>query len=430
MPSGGFSGMVTKPWSERDRTTMQILQEDGWKFGTIPGVRVLTFSPAPLPGGSDFPIEFMITTTRDQHELLPIANQLVQRGFQSGLFMFVDSDIKVDLPQTEIVIDRDKIAMLGLNMAQIATDLSAILGGNYVNRFSMEGRSYKVIPQAKRSERLHPEQLKDLHVSGPNGNLIPLSSFATLKNTVEPRQLNRFQQLNAVKIYGLLVPGVSVDRGLRFLEQEAKTILPSGFGYDYAGESRQLRTEGSTFLPTLLLAALIIYLVLAAQFENFRDPFVILLGSAPLALAGALVFVFFGVNHSTLNIYTQVGLITLVGLIAKNGILIVEFANHLMESGLNKKEAVLEAAATRLRPVLMTTVATVVGHMPLVFVTGAGAAARNNIGIVLVTGMTIGTIFTLFIVPSIYLLLASPKKKHSITEETVNAPASVEKATA
>lgn len=233
---------------------------------------------------------------------------------------------------------------------------------------------------------------------------------------MEPRQLNRFQQLNAVKIQGLLNPGVSLDEGLKVLEQESKKILPTGFNYDYAGESRQLRTEGSAFLPTFMLALLIIYLVLAAQFENFRDPFIILLGSVPLALTGALLFVFFGVKGTTINIYTQVGLITLVGLISKNGILIVEFANSLVEKGLGKKEAVLEAAATRLRPVLMTTVATVVGHMPLVFVTGAGAAARNNIGIVLVTGMTIGTLFTLFIVPSIYLILASPKRKAVLVE--------------
>ncbi len=414
MPNGGFSGMVTKPWSQRKRTVMEMQGEAFGKFSSVAGIRVIPITPPPLPGGSDFPVEFILTSTMEQKDLLPISNELVKRAFESGLFMFVDSDLKVDLLQTEVMLDRDKIAMMGLNLSQVTADLGAMLGGNYVNRFSMDGRSYKVIPQSQRSERLFPEQLKDMHVTGPDKKVIPLSSFATLKESVEPRKLTRFQQLNAVKLQGVLAPGVSLDRGLGFLEQEAGKVLPVGFGFDYAGESRQLRAEGNAFIPTFILALFVIYLVLAAQFENFRDPLIILLGSVPLALTGALLFVFFGVKGTTINIYTQVGLITLVGLIAKNGILIVEFANSMVQKGLSKKEAVLEAAATRLRPVLMTTVATVVGHMPLIFVTGAGAAARNNIGIVLVAGMTIGTVFTLFIVPAIYLLLAAPKMGGSI----------------
>jgi len=256
----------------------------------------------------------------------------------------------------------------------------------------------------KRSERLTPDQLKEIYVSGPNGALVPLSTFATLKETTEPRELKRFQQMNAVRIQGVIPPNVSLNKALAFLETQAKAILPPGFTIDYAGESRQLRTEGSKFLTVFLLSAILIYLVLAAQFESFRDPFVILMGSVPLALSGSLLFSFLGLT--TLNIYSQVGLITLVGLVAKNGILIVQFANHLQETGLDKIRAVIEAAGTRLRPILMTTAATVFGHLPLVFARGPGAGARNSIGIMLVTGMVIGTAFTLFVVPAVYVLVA------------------------
>ena len=279
-----------------------------------------------------------------------------------------------------------------------------MVGGDYVNRFSIQGRSYKVIPQVARAERLTPDQLEKIYVTGAGGKLVPLSTFATLKTTTEPRELKRFQQLNAVRIQGVIPPGVSLDRALKFLEDEAARSLPKGFTVDYAGESRQLRTEGGKFLGTFLLSGILIYLVLAAQFESFRDPFIILAGSVPLALSGALLFSFLGLT--TLNIYSQVGLITLVGLVSKNGILIVEFANNLQEKGTDKLHAVIEASATRLRPILMTTAATVMGHFPLVFATGPGAGARNSIGMMLVTGMIIGTAFTLFVVPSIYVLIA------------------------
>jgi multidrug efflux pump len=283
-----------------------------------------------------------------------------------------------------------------------------MLGGNYVNRFSIQGRSYKVIPQVRRADRLTPEQLETIYVTGAGGKLVPLSTFASLKTTTEPRDLKRFQQLNAVRVQGVIPPGVSLDSALKVLETEAARILPQGFTIDYAGESRQLRTEGGKFLFTFALSAILIYLVLAAQFESFRDPFIILAGSVPLAISGALLFSFLGLT--TLNIYSQVGLITLVGLIAKNGILIVEFANTVQEHGKDKIHAVIEAAQTRLRPILMTTAATVMGHLPLVFASGPGAGARNSIGIMLVTGMVIGTAFTLFVVPSIYVLVAKTHK--------------------
>jgi len=284
-----------------------------------------------------------------------------------------------------------------------------------VNRFSIQGRSYKVIPQVKRADRLTPDQLSQIYVKGSSNQLVPLSTFADLKTTTEPRSLNKFQQLNAVRIQGVIPPPVPLDKALSFLENEAKNTLPQGFTIDYAGESRQLRVEGSKFLGTFLLSAILIYLVLAAQFESFRDPFIILAGSVPLALSGALMFSFLGLT--TLNIYSQVGLITLVGLIAKNGILIVEFANQLQGRGKTKLEAVIEASGTRLRPILMTTAATVFGHLPLVFATGPGAGARNSIGIMLVSGMIIGTAFTLFVVPSIYMLVARTHAPISIADE-------------
>jgi len=280
-----------------------------------------------------------------------------------------------------------------------------------VNRFSIQGRSYKVIPLIRRADRLTPDQLSQIYVTGGGGKLVPLSTFATLKTSTEPRELKRFQQLNAVRIQGAFPPNVSLDEALKFIENEAATTLPRGYTVDYAGGSRQLRTEGARFLGVFLLSAILIYLVLAAQFESFRDPFIILVGSVPLALAGSLLFSFLGLT--SINIYSQVGLITLVGLVARNGILIVQFANHLQIEGRDKLAAVLEAAGTRLRPILMTTAATVMGHLPLVFARGPGAGARNSIGIMLVSGMIIGTAFTLFVVPSIYVLVA---KRHRSLE--------------
>jgi multidrug efflux pump len=368
---------------------------------------VISLIPPALPGGGDFPVDFVVASTAEPQRLTDFANQLVRKAFASGLFMFADSDLKFDQPQTEVVFDRDKLRSQGVDLSQAGKDLSTMVGGDYVNRFSIQGRSYKVIPQIARAERLTPDQLEKIYVTGAGGKLVPLSTFATLKTTTEPRELKRFQQLNAVRIQGVIPPGVSLDRALKFLEDEAAKSLPKGFTVDYAGESRQLRTEGGKFLGTFLLSGILIYLVLAAQFESFRDPFIILAGSVPLALSGALLFSFLGLT--TLNIYSQVGLITLVGLVSKNGILIVEFANNLQEKGTDKLHAVIEAAATRLRPILMTTAATVMGHLPLVFATGPGAGARNSIGMMLVTGMIIGTAFTLLVVPSIYVLVA---RKH------------------
>ncbi len=403
-PGGGFAGMVTKPWSERTRSTQEIQVAAAARLSKIAGIRVITLTPPPLPGGGSFPVDFVISSTAEPEQLAALAGPLVAKAFQSGLFMFADSDLKFDQPQTEVVFDRDKLRAQGVSLAEAGKDLSTMLSGNFVNRFSIQGRSYKVIPQVRRADRLTPDQLEGIYVTGAGGKLVPLSTFASLKTTTEPRELKRFQQLNAVRIQGVIPPGVSLDKALTFLEDEAGKVLPKGYSIDYAGESRQLRTEGSKFLGTFLLSAILIYLVLAAQFNSFRDPFIILAGSVPLALAGSLLFSFLGLT--SINIYSQVGLITLVGLVAKNGILIVEFANKLQETGLGKVQAVVEAASTRLRPILMTTAATVMGHLPLVFARGPGAGARNSIGIMLVTGMIVGTAFTLLVVPSIYVLLA------------------------
>ena len=421
-PGGGFWGVGLKPWDQRKRKTSQVLPEVQRKIFTIPGIETFAVLPPALPGGGTFPVEIVIASTAEEGQILEFAKQLQEKAAKSGKFWFPPPiDVKIDQPQSEIDIDREKVAQLGLNLQQVGQDLGAAAGGNFVNRFSISGRSYKVIPQLLRTERLNPEQLDNVYVTGPNGQLIKLSSIATIKDTVVPRSLNRFQQLNAVKISGV---AAAVDDGLKFLEDEAAKILPQGYKIDYTGESRQLRVEGGKFIPSILLALVLIFLVLAAQFNSFRDPLIILVGSVPLAFFGAMIPVFLKMPNpqipswtdhfsTTFNIYSQVGLVTLVGLISKNGILIVEFANKLQEAGKTKLEAVREASMTRLRPILMTSIATIAGHFPLTYVTGPGAAARNSIGRTLVTGMAVGTFFTLFFVPVIYLLIARDHRKEA-----------------
>ena len=417
----GFSGMVVKPWqAPRERTVFEIVPEIQAKLSKIPGFQIFATTPPALPGGSNFPVEFIIASTADSKQLLGFAQQIQMKAAMSGMFFFPPQiDLRYDQPEARVVLDRDKIGALGLNLKQVGSDMAAALGGDFVNRFNIAGRSYKVIPQIERSQRLNPDQLTNIYINGPNDQLIPLSSVAHIENRTVPRSLNRFQQLNAVKLSGITTR--TLDQALTALEDAAKEILPPGYTVDYTGESRQLRQEGNKFLPAFALAIVLIFMALAVQFNSFRDPLIILLGSVPLAMFGALLFTFLKMPDpnmpfftsgwtTTLNIYAQVGMVTLVGLIAKNGILIVEFANKLQEDGLSKIDAIREASMTRLRPVLMTTVATVAGHFPLTLVTGAGAAARNSIGLVLVGGMTVGTIFTLFVLPSIYVLLA---KEHN-----------------
>ncbi len=425
-PSFGFGGLIAKPWSERKRTTVQIEQSLHAATAKITGMNVVLNTPDALPSGGQYPIEFVIRSTADHKQMLDIANQLTifanteaNAPDQAPTFYFADSDLKFDLPQYEIEIDKDKVAAMGLSLTDIAHDLGSMLGGGYVNRFVNDGRSYRVIPQVERAYRLTADQILDYHVRGPKGQLVPLSTIASLKETVQPRTLNRFQQLNSIKIIGV---GPSPDQALKKLEKKAAEILPPEYSIDYGGQSRQLRYEGNALVLSGALALVLIFLVLAAQFNSFRDPFIILLGSVPLALVGAALPIFLW--KTSLNIYSQIGMITLVGLVAKNGILIVEFANGLQEQGVAKLDAARRAAATRLRPVLMTSAATVFGHLMLIFVTGPGAAARNSIGWVLVIGMTVGSFFTLFIVPAFYALIARDhsKDRHIERESTLLAP--------
>jgi multidrug efflux pump len=407
-PWGGFGGMVAKDWQERERTTEEMYGEVFMVVSQVPGLRVFPRLDPPLPTPGQYDVELVLQSDMPPEQMLETVGAIVGAGWQSGKFLYVDTDLKIDLPEARVVLDRERIADLGLDLATVGRELGTLLGGGYVNRFNYFERSYKVIPQIGAEDRATVAPLLDLKIKTPNGDLVPVSTFTRIESTTAPRTLNRFQQRNAVRVFGGVQPGVTKDEGLRVLEEAAARIVPAGTGIDYAGESRQIRLEGSALTSTLGFAVVLIYLVLAAQFRSFRDPLIVLLGSVPLAISGALVFSFLG--FTTINIYSQVGLITLVGLIAKNGILIVEFANTLQERGHSKLEALREASSIRLRPVLMTSAATVFGHFPLVLAHGPGSAARNSIGTVLVSGMIIGTLFTLFVVPVFYSIIAAERQ--------------------
>jgi multidrug efflux pump len=416
---GGFGGLVAKDWTERGRSTEEMFGEVYGAVSQVPGVRVFPRLDPPLPTPGQYDVELVLQSDASTEELLETAAAVVGAGFQSGKFLYVDTDLKVDLPQAQVVLDRERLSDLGLDLASVGRELGTLLGGAYVNRFNYFDRSYKVIPQVGDEERATLEPLLDLKIKTPDGNLVPVSTFTRIETSSAPRTLNRFQQRNAVRIFGGVKPGVTKAEGLDVLEAAATEAGGPGMTVDYAGESRQIRQEGAALTATLGFALILIYLVLAAQFQSFRDPLIVLLGSVPLAISGALAFTF--MDLTTINIYSQVGLITLVGLIAKNGILIVEFANTLQERGLDRIAALREASLTRLRPVLMTSAATVFGHLPLVLVSGPGAEARNSIGIVLVAGMVVGTLFTLFVVPVFYSLIAAEHRSEG-TREPAPAP--------
>ncbi len=409
-PNGAFIGWRLKPWSQRQRSAQSLQQEVQGKLGAIAGLRISTFLRPALPGSAGgLPVQLVIGSTESHERVAEVSGELLQRAVRSGLFVFGDTSLKFDQPQVNLSIDREKAAALGISMAQLGADLGAMLGGGYVNRFAIEGRAYRVVPQVTRLARLNPDQLGDYYIATTKGELVPLSAFTTPEHVVQPRELKRFQQLNAATLSFLPAPGVAQGDALAWLRAEAASFFPLGFTIDYNGESRQFVQEGSSLLATFAFAIVLIFLVLAAQFESWRDPFIIMM-SVPLSIAGAMVFLFF--NFATLNIYTQVGLITLVGLITKHGILIVEFANKLQEKeGLGIRQAVEHAAAVRLRPILMTTAAMVLGVLPLLRATGAGAESRFSIGLVIATGMSIGTLFTLFVVPAFYTVLAADRRK-------------------
>jgi multidrug efflux pump len=404
-PSNGFGGYLFKNWHDRQRSAHDIQPEIFAGVSAIKELQIYPVLPPPLPGAGNFDVELVLKGPGTPEQMASYARQLVGAAFASGKFMFADTDLKIDLPQVRVSIDRERVADLGLDLAEVGRQLGFLLAGNFVNRFTREGRAYKVIPQVEQAARAAAVTLLDYKVRTRSGSQVPISTFATLETETAPRTLARFQQADSFRVYGGVLPGVTKAAGLDALEAAAKKILPADYTIDFAGESRQIRQEGTTLAGTLAFSVLLIYLVLAAQFGSFRDPLVVLLGSVPLALAAALVFTFLG--FTTINIYSQIGLITLVGLIAKNGILMVSFANELQELGSSKLAAIRQASMTRLRPILMTTAATVFGHLPLVFVTGAGAEARNSIGIMLVSGMAIGTLFTLLILPVVYLVLAA-----------------------
>ncbi|MGE0143388.1 MAG: efflux RND transporter permease subunit [Planctomycetota bacterium] len=409
---GGFGGMVAKNWKERDRSTEDLYGHLYGAVSQVPGLRVFPRLDPPLPTSGQFDVELVLQSAAPLEEMYQTAMAVVGAGWQSGKFLYVDTDLKIDRPEARVKIDRERVADLGMDLASVGRELGALLGGGYVNRFNWFDRSYKVIPQIGQQDRATVGPLLDLKIKTPKGDLVPVSSFTTIEAIASPRTLNRFQQRNAVRVFGGVQPGVTKEEGLAVLEAAAAAVAGSSVTLDHAGESRQIRREASSLVTTLGFAILLVYLVLAAQFRSFRDPLIVLLGSVPLAISGALLFAY--VDWTTINVYSQVGLITLVGLIAKNGILIVEFANTLQHRGMSRLDALREAAATRLRPVLMTTAATIFGHFPLVLVEGPGAAARNSIGIVLVAGMLLGTLFTLFVVPVFYLLIARDHQRRPL----------------
>ena len=418
-PAQSIAGMVLKPWDERKRTsnTLQpIVQQDVAK---IAGMRVVAFQLPSLPGAQGLPVQFVINTTDSFDRLNNVAQEFLQAAVKSGMFIFLDTDLKIDRPQSTVVIDRDKAAQLGLKMSDIGSALQAMLGGGYVNYFGLDGRSYKVIPQVQQVSRLNTAQLLNYYIRTADGSSVPLSTIAHIETKTIPESLNHFQQLNGATIQGVAMPGVAQADVLNYLDGLAAKTLPQGYTVDYGGLSRQYVQESSGFVTTFAFALIIIFLSLAALFESFRDPLIILV-SVPMSIAGALIFINLGLGGASLNIYTQVGLVTLMGLISKHGILIVEFANELQMQGKSKREAAETAAAIRLRPILMTTAAMVLGVIPLIIASGAGAVSRFNMGLVIASGIAIGTLFTLFVVPAAYVLIAADHSKKSETEDALD----------
>ena len=407
-PGTSIGGMVLKPWSERKRTAMELQPLDQAQLNGIAGVKIAAFNPPPLPGSNGFPFQFVIQTTDNFERLNDVATQIYAEAMKSGAFFFMDNDLKVDDPQSTLVIDRNKAADLGLSMNDIGSAMGAMLGGGYVNYFSLDGRPYKVIPQVQQRYRLNTSQLLNYQIRTANGGSVPLSTVVSITTQTVPESLNHFQQINSATLAG--VSGLPQGDAINVMKGIAAKYLPAGYTIDYGGETRQFVQESSGFVTTFLFALIIIFLALAAQFESFRDPIIILV-SVPMSIAGALLFILLlgtvRTPGATLNIYTEVGLVTLMGLISKHGILIVEFANHIQQQGKTKREAIEMAAGIRLRPILMTTAAMVLGMLPLILAHGAGAVSRFAMGLVIASGIAVGTLFTLFVVPAVYMLIAA-----------------------
>jgi multidrug efflux pump len=400
-----------KPWDQRSQTSNQIQPTIQNQLNQITGEQVVVFQPPPLPGSNGLPVQFVLTTTEPFEELNKVAETFMEKAISSGNFIFLNTDLKYDQPESTVVIDRNKTAQLGLTMSNVGSALSSLLGGGYVNYFDLAQRSYKVIPQVEQAFRLNTQQLLDYPIASTSAGIpISLSTVATITTTTVPESINHFQQLNSATIQGVPVPGKAVGDVLTYLKKLAAETLPSGYTVDYGGQSRQSVQESSGLVGTFAFAIILIFLCLAALFESFRDPLIILV-SVPMSIAGAMVFISLGLGGMTLNIYTEVGLVTLIGLISKHGILIVEVANTLQQEGKSKREAILGSVHIRLRPILMTTAAMVLGVVPLIIATGAGAVSRFNLGLVIASGLSIGTVFTLFVVPSFYFMLAANHSK-------------------
>ena len=409
MASAAYGGHNLIHPDQRDQSAEEIMFGFYGALKQVPEINAFPVTDSGLPTSGQFDVELVITSSDDAATMLPYAQQIVRAAQTSGLFLYADTDLRVDLVKGSYEIDKQRLADLGMSLGDVAGQMGMLISEGYVTRYNDKGRAYRVIPMMEKSERSSPEALLDVPIRIPSGELVPFGAVATLERVTAPRALTRFQQANSFKIYGGVIPGTSKEQALAFIEKQASDILPMNYVVDYTGESRELRGDGNTMMGVLGVAMVLVFFVLAIQFNSFRDPLIILLGSIPLALFAALVITFIGL--STVNIYSQVGLVTLVGLVAKNAILIVEFANQAQKEGLDKVAAIKSAAATRLRPVLMTTGATVLGHFPLVLVSGAGAEARNSIGFILVVGMLIGTFFTLVLLPAIYVTLASDHRK-------------------
>jgi multidrug efflux pump len=405
-----MSGLVLKPWDERSDNQFSMKKPLQEKLDQVTGLKVFAMIPPSLPGGgAGTPIQFVIKTTNDFQTLLEVSNTLISKAQKSGLFIYLDNSLKFNQPEMTFQINRSKASDLGLDMQAIGSSITSALSGGYVNFFNLEGRSYQVIPQLDRRFRLTTEQLGQINLRTANGVMVPLSTIIKPMPLVKPNAVTHFQQLNAATIQGIMMPGTTLGQGLTYLEEQANLLLPKGFSYDYGGQSRQFTQEGSSLVIAFFLAILVIFLILSAQYESFRDPLIILI-SVPMSICGALIPLNLGA--ASINIYTQVGLITLIGLISKHGILIVSFANQLQfEKDLDKRAAVEEAASIRLRPILMTTAAMIFGVLPLLLATGAGAVSRFDIGLVISTGLLIGTFFTLFVVPTMYTYIAEDHRK-------------------
>jgi multidrug efflux pump len=420
-PGQSIAGMVLKPWDQRVLTSNQLQPMMQQELNQIAGSQIVAFQLPSLPGSNGLPIQFVLNSTDSFDRLNPIAQKFLGDALKTGLFIFLNTDLKIDQPQATVDIDRDKASLMGLKMSDVGAAMASMLGGGYVNYFSLDGRSYKVIPQVQQTSRQNPQQLLDYYIKNASGTPIPLSTIAKISTKTVPESLNHFQQLNSATIQGVAAPGVSMGQALETLQQLAKDTLPAGYTVDYGGLSRQTVQESGGFFVTMAFALIIIFLSLAALFESFRDPIIILV-SVPTAVAGALIFLSLGIGGATINIYTQVGLVTLVGLISKHGILIVEVANELQAAGKTKREAIEGAATVRLRPILMTTAAMVLGVAPLILSSGAGAVSRFNMGLVIATGLTIGTLFTLFVVPAVYMLIAGDHHVKHEEEPEAEAP--------